>query len=136
MVDEKTGFDRFEDEVLEDILSATDEEILEEAHEAGEDPETYAERMREWLQAAKAETGKKRLLQAREALELDRRNSKSKITKLRAPFSIDERNVAFIPDTMAARLEKGDQSERDKKFEEEDFDELFDDDAWNDDGDG
>lgn len=134
MADKKTGFERFEEEALEDILLATDEEILEEAREAGDDPEAYAARMKEWLHDAKAKAGKKRLSQAREALELDRRNSTSKVTRLRPP-STNERKAPFIPDTMAARLDKGDQSERDKKFEDEDFDELFDDDAWNDDKD-
>ena len=134
MADKKSGFDRFEEEVLEDILSASDEEILEEAREAGDDPEAYAERMREWLKSAKVEAGKKRLSQAREALELDRQDSKSDVAKLRAPSAVNQ-NGLFIPDTMAARLDKGDQSERDKRFEDEDVDELFDDGAWNDDKD-
>ena len=44
------------------------------------------------------------------------------------------RPESFIPDTMAARNGKK-LSERDKDALDEDFDELFDDDAWNDDQD-
>ncbi|WP_108676671.1 hypothetical protein [Acuticoccus yangtzensis] len=134
MADKKTGFDRFEEEVLEDILSAPDEEILEEVREAGEDPEAYAARMREWLKMAKAEAGKKRLSQARQELEFDRQKIPSNITKRQVPSAV-KRIDRFIPDTLAARLDKGDQSERDKKFEDEDLNDLSNDDAWKNDKD-
>lgn len=128
--DKKTGVDRFKDEVVQDILAASDEEILEEAREAGEDPEAYAEGMRQWLAAAKAKAGKRILAQARQDLERDRQNTETKVVRLRQD-SKGPHVGGFVPDTVAARLENDDQSDRDKKFEKDDLNELFDDDAWN-----
>ena len=129
--DKMSKLDRLEEAINDDILAMTPEEVLEEAKADGEDTAAFAQRMDAWLETALAQAGASRLSGARAALERDR--SKTNIVPMKRSGS-QSRPESFIPDTMAARNGKK-LSERDKDALDEDFDELFDDDAWNDDQD-
>lgn len=131
--DKMSKLDRLEEAINEDILAMTPEEALEEAKADGEDTAAFASSMDAWLQGAIAQADSTRLKNARAALERDRDRSKANVVPMRkreAPPRAED----FAPDTMAARNGK-ELSERDKAALDEDFDELFDDDAWGDDQD-
>lgn len=131
MVDEKKlRLDRLEDEIDRQILEASDIEIVEDAIAAGDDPTKFAEKMNAWVQSAVDVVGKARLQQARAELEQERLKSSGKVV----PFEsrVSPRPPGFVPDTMAARLEK-EISDKDKQAFDDDYDELFDDSAWGDD---
>ena len=127
--DKMTGLDRLEEEINEQILAASDEEIMGDAEEAGDDPADFAARMRVWLKEAEIEAGQRRRLDARAELEKDHRNNSPTVVALRKSKG-NLRPDSFMPDTMAARHDSGGMSEGDKKALDEDLDELFDDDAW------
>ncbi|MDV7142992.1 hypothetical protein R3X27_09865 [Tropicimonas sp. TH_r6] len=131
--DKMSKLDRLEEAINEDILAMTPDEIFEEAKADGEDTAAFAQRMNAWLEAAIVEANTARLRGAREALEQDREQSKANIVQLK-PRDRQARPDSFVPDTMAARNGKK-LSERDKEALDEDFNELFDDDAWDDDQD-
>lgn len=131
--DKMSKLDRLEEAINEDILAMTPEEVLEEAKADGEDTAAFAQRMDAWLKQAIIDADASRLRKAREALERDRNRSKASVVPMRKRET-NTRPDRFTPDTMAARNGK-DLSERDKAALEEDFDELFDDDAWGDDQD-
>lgn len=131
--DKMSKLDRLEEAINEDILAMTPEEILEEAKVEGEDTAAFAKSMDVWLQGAIAQADSSRLKNAREALERDRNRSKANVAPMRRRKETP-RPEGFVPDTMAARNGK-ELSECDKEALEEDFDELFDDDAWGDDQD-
>lgn len=129
--DKMSKLDRLEEAINEDILAMTPEDALEEAKADGDDTAAFAQRMDTWLETAFTQAGASRLRDARAALERDQ--SKTNIVPIK-PSGSQPRPESFIPDTMAARNGKK-LSERDKDALDEDFDELFDDDAWNDDQD-
>lgn len=131
--DKMSRHDRLEEALNEDILAMKPEEILEEAKADGEDTAAFAKSMDAWLQGAITQADASRLKDARKALERDQDRSKSNVLALRKREAIP-RPEGFVPDTMAARNGK-ELSERDKAALEEDIDELFDDDAWDDDQD-
>lgn len=126
--EKKPGLDHLEEEINREILAASDEEILEDALDAGDDAQAFASRMQAWLRGAKEDAGKTRLQNARAELERDRQRSSATVVPMRkAPHG--GRPKMLLPDTMAARHGKG-LSERDKAALAEDFDELLDDAAW------
>ena len=127
--DKQTGLDRFEEALNEDILNASDEEILEETRNEGVDPAAYAAAMRDWLSKAKPQADAARLQQARSEFEANRAKRSSGVVPFKPRASAP---APFQPDTMAARHGK-DMSEKDRDALSEDWDELFDDDAWEDD---
>lgn len=129
--DKKSKLDLLEEAINEEILATTPEEILEEAKADGEDTAAFAESMNAWLQGAIAQADSSRLKNAREALQRDRNRSQANVVPMRKREAT-QRPGEFVPDTMAARNGK-ELSERDKAALDEDFDELFDDDAWGDD---
>lgn len=129
--DKMSKLDRLEEAINEEILGMTPEEILEEAKADGEDTAAFAKSMDVWLQGAITQANSSRLKNARKALERDR--SKVNVVPMRKREA-SPRPEEFTPDTIAARNGKG-LSERDKAALDEDFDELFDDDAWGDDQD-
>ena len=131
--DKMPKLDRLEEAVNEDILAMTPEEVLEEAKASGEDTAAFAKAMDAWLQEAISHADETRLKIARESLERDRDRSKSSVFPFKKPEA-KPRPEGFVPDTMAARNGKG-LSERDRSALDEDFNELFDDDAWDEDQD-
>ena len=131
--DKMSKLDRLEEAINEDILAMAPEKILEEAKADGEDTAAFAKSMDAWLQGAIAQADSTRLKNARAALERDRDRSKANVIPLKKREA-PPRAEGFAPDTMAARNGK-ELSERDKAALDEDFDELFDDDAWGDDQD-
>lgn len=131
--DKMSNLDRLEEAINENILAMTPEEILEEAKADGEDTAAFASSMDAWLQGAIAQADSTRLKNARAALERDRDRSKANVLPMRKREATP-RAEGFAPDTMAARNGK-ELSERDKAALDEDFDELFNDDAWGDDQD-
>jgi hypothetical protein len=131
--DKMSKLDRLEEAINEDILAMTPEEVLEEAKADGEDTAAFAKSMDTWLQGAIAQAEATRMRNARAALERDRDRSKANVVPMRKR-EVTPRAEGFVPDTMAARNGK-ELSDRDKAALDEDFDELFDDDAWGDDQD-
>lgn len=128
--DMMSKLDCLEEAVNEDILAMSPEEILEEAKADGEDTAAFAKSMDVWLKGAIAQADASRVKNARKALERDRDRSGANVVPM-IKREAAPRPEEFTPDTMAARNGKG-LSERDKAALEEDFDELFDDDAWGD----
>ena len=122
--------DRLEEAINEDILAMTPEQVLEEARADGEDTAAFAQRMDAWLKQAIIDADASRLRKAREDLERDRARSSANILPLKQRGAAP-RPEGFVPDTMAARNGKK-LSERDKAALDEDFNELFDDEAWGD----
>ncbi len=129
--DKKTGIDRLEEEMEKQILETPKEELLEEARANGRDPAEFAARMRTFVSKAKTEAGQARRAEARARLEQERNAGTANVVRMPTPEREQERR-AYKPDTMAARHGKK-LSERDKNAMEEDANELFNDDAWNDD---
>lgn len=123
--DKKSRLDRLDEALGEDILNASDEEILEETKNDGVDPAAYAASMRGWLSKATHAADAARLKRAREELEADR----AKVVLLKPHTSAA---APFQPDTMAARHGKH-MSDKDREALSEDWDELFDDNTWDED---
>ena len=126
--DKMSKIDRLEEAINKDILAMTPEEVIQEAKVDGEDTHGFAKAMEAWLQQAIAQANGSRLQNARAALERDQERSKDNVVSI-GRREAKPRPEGFVPDTMAARNGK-ELSERDKAALEEDFDELFDDDAW------
>jgi hypothetical protein len=131
--DKMSKLDLLEEAINAEILATTTEEVLEEAKADGEDTTAFAKSMDAWLQGAIAQADLSRLKNAREALQRDRNRLQDNVVPMRKREAT-QRPGGFVPDTMAARNGK-ELSERDKVALDEDFDELFDDDAWGDDQD-
>jgi hypothetical protein len=72
---------RLADELVEDILAASDKELLAEAVEDQEDPEKIAAELRRLFEQAETDAGKAHMAAAREAVDVDRRRS-AKVIKL------------------------------------------------------
>lgn len=128
--DKLSKLDRLEEAINEDILAMTPQEILDEAQADGEDTASFAKSMDAWLQDAIARADASRLEKARKARERDRNRSAVNVVPMEKRKT-SARPEQFMPDTMAARNGK-ELSDRDKNALDEDFDELFDDDAWDD----
>ena len=129
--DRRTTTDGLEEEINDRILEATDEEILCDSTEAGEDTSAFAGRMREWLEKEMPEAGRRRLSGAQAAVERDRQAREAKATT-HHPAAANDNSGRGLIDTMAARHERAAMSERDKKSIDEDEEELLDDGAWGD----
>ncbi len=129
--DKKTGIDRLEEEIERQILETSKDELLEDAHAQGRDPAEFAARMRAFVSNSKTEVGKIRRTEARKRIEQDRKVNVANVVRMPTPAR-EQARKAYQPDTMAARHGKK-LSERDKKAMEDDANELFDDDAWNND---
>src|SRR5579863_6762169 len=71
--DARDALRRLADALAEDVLSAPDSEILEEAAEIHGDPEKLAADMLKLFEQTASEQGKERLAAAREAVAADRR---------------------------------------------------------------
>lgn len=109
---ERAALRRLADELVADILAASDEEILSEFQEDFGDPIKYANAMRSRARLLAIGSNKRRLIETREALESDR---KKHITHFRdvdlalarkALSNLLSRPPASIPITLAARKEK------------------------------
>ena len=66
---------RLADELVADILAATDIDLLAEAAEDQEDPEKIAAEMRRLFERAQAEIGKEKMAAARAVVDADRQGS-------------------------------------------------------------
>lgn len=73
----RAAIDRLADVLVEDILNATDAEILAEAKEDGIDPATTTARLKDVYKKALAEVRKSRLAAARVAVDDDYRGGRS-----------------------------------------------------------
>lgn len=132
--DHKKPTDGLEEEINDRILEATDEEILQDATEAGDDTSAFTTRMRDWLEKEMPEAGKRRLSGARAAVDRDQQDREARSAMRRQVPANDNPGRGAI-DTMAARHERAAMSERDNKSLDEDIEELLDDGAWGDEGD-
>lgn len=131
--DDRKHFMALADIMLEDIFESADDEIVQEIADGDEDLDALRKRMSNNVVIAKERAGERRLKNARAALERDRDWSKANVVPIRKREA-KSRSEGFAPDTIAARNGK-EFSDRDKTALDEDFDELFDDDAWGDDHD-
>lgn len=125
MTNDKMTFEyRLAEEINEDLLNASDEEILNDAEAAGLNIRAFANRMRSALAPAPR-------MAENEAPKKDAAsNTPSKVRPLSRAKELKE-SSAFVPDTIAARQGKA-LSNKDKVDLEQDLEDLFDDDAWND----
>ena len=69
---DREGLERLDKELIEDILAASDDEILAEARDDGADPEAVASAMRALFEDTVAATRKVRLAAAKAAVAADR----------------------------------------------------------------
>ena len=130
--------DRLTDALVDDILGASDAEILAEAAELGDDPTQIASDMRTRLETAILHAGKARMLAARKALVSDRQRvgtvTPSNAAEARRRYDKLVASDASLASklTLAARKGEG-QSQRDIESMIEDMAELgaFDDDEDN-----
>jgi hypothetical protein len=116
---------RLEDALIEDIGSASDDEILAEAKEDGLDPAATAQHTLSLLRAAEVRVGKAKLAAAKAGLAAAR-----KLTRVPGGVGVDRGKVRLAPAndtarglTLAAR-NGGKQSDRDLETLAEDFAEL------------
>lgn len=70
------GLDRLTEFLVEDILTASDQEILDELREDGVDPETVVSHMKSLYARAKTGVAKKRFEAAKAAFRADQMNPK------------------------------------------------------------
>jgi|SRR5581483_11298363 len=110
---EREGLDRLADALIDDILNASDEEILEEFREDGGDPEQHAAEMLALFEKSVMTANKRRLTEAAAAAAADRAAAASRPPA--PPIDIDEarRRLRAVRDnpnapeklTLAARNE-------------------------------
>ncbi len=110
---EREGLDRLADALVDDIMNASDEEILEELRESRIDLETNAAEMLELFEKSVTIANKRRLTQAKAAATAKRAAATSK--RPAVPIDIEEarrrlRAVRYNPNasekvTLAARNE-------------------------------
>lgn len=110
---EREGLDRLADALIDDILNASDEEILEEFREDGGDPEQHAAEMLALFERSVAIANKRRLAEAKAAAAVDRTTAANRHSAV--PIDIEEarrrlravRNNSNAPEklTLAARNE-------------------------------
>ncbi|MFG1425991.1 hypothetical protein [Roseixanthobacter glucoisosaccharinicivorans] len=109
---ERVALDRLADVLVDDILSASDEDILAEFKEAGDDPNQNAAEMRALFEKSVLASNKKRLAAAKAAATANRRSPTGSVV---APIDMATararlRSVVDRPDlpqkvTLAARKE-------------------------------
>ena len=127
--DARDALRRLADALAEDVLSAPDSEILEEAAEIYGDPEKLAADMLKLFEQTASEQGKERLAAAREAVAADRRRPAAVV---RLPPAEARRRlqqlIAADPETarkLTAAARKGERlSDDDVQSMLEDFEEL------------
>lgn len=108
---DREALDRLVDFLVEDALSASDEDILAEAREEGIDPESDAARLRALFERTVLDANKRRLLAAKAAVQADksasgRRGTVSDIQEARRRLHLLlEQRSTELPITMAARKE-------------------------------
>src|SRR5947207_2586912 len=85
---EREGLDRLADALIDDILNASDEEILEEFREEGGDPESHAAEMLDLFEKSVTIANKRRLAEATAAAAADRAAAASKRPAI--PIDIEE----------------------------------------------
>lgn len=116
---------RLADELVQDILAASDQELLAEAAEDNEDPEKIAADMRRLFEEAENDVGKAQMAAARAAVDADQRRS-AKILKL-DPAEARRRLALALennPDTTLAARKGDDLSDDDVRAILEDLEEL------------
>jgi hypothetical protein len=128
---DREALDRLGDALVEDILAASDEAILAETKQDGEDPEAVAAAMRALFEKVAAARGKARMTTAKAAVAADRQRSAAVIPlNPAAARRLLDRALARDPETaskltMAARKGKGDElSDEEVRGMLEDFQEL------------
>ena len=117
--------------LVEDILSTSDAEILDEAKEGGIEPAATAARLKSLYEKAASTTGRSRLAAAKVAVEVDRHNTQESTVALLDPSTAQSRlqsALAQDPETrakltLAARKGEG-LSNADVHGLLQDFDEL------------
>lgn len=103
---------RFADELIDDILAASDEEVLAEFKDVYGDPLAFANAMRAKTELLFVEANKDRLDSARQKLAADKQSRSILNTKInvdaarRALASLFSRPPGSVPLTLAARKEK------------------------------
>jgi hypothetical protein len=110
---EREGLDRLADALIDDILNASDEEILEEFQESDGDPERHAADMLALFEKSVTIANKRRLARAKAGVAADRATANNKGAAV--PINIEEvrrqlRAVMNNPNapeklTLAARKE-------------------------------
>lgn len=126
---ERDALDRLADAFVEDILSASDEDILAEIAEDYRDPKELGEEMRALFERTLQEEGRAKLAAAKKAAAEARSKSASVVriepaeARRRYERMIDNDHELSSKLTLAARKGKG-QSERDVKSAIEDLAEL------------
>lgn len=118
-----TELERLHDAMIEDLLSASDEEVLEEAREDGLDPAAVRREVLSLLDAAELKVGKAKMAAAKAGAAAFRRTgtvAATDVTDLRASAANDAEARRL---TMAAR-HGSEQSERDLKGIAKDLAEL------------
>ena len=126
---ERNALDRLADALVDDILNASDEEVLAEAEEEGIDPAKFAGHLRQVFERAATEAGKSKLAEARRGAAKARRTG-ARVVRI-DPADARRRYGAMIAQdpelneklTLAARKGEG-QSERDIDSAIEDLTEL------------
>lgn len=86
---DRDALDQLVDFLVEDVLEASDEDVLAEAKEAGLDPESNAVRLRTLFERTVLEANKKRLAAARAAVQA-RRSARQSVNTVFVVFDIDE----------------------------------------------
>jgi hypothetical protein len=107
---------RLADEMVDDILSASDEEVLAEFKELHGDPVAFANKMRSKISLLEIQANRERLLSAQHALALEKELKKSLDAKVTSQVAVDVARRALenffskasesLPITVAARKEK------------------------------
>lgn len=121
--------DRLTDALVDDILGASDAEILAEAAELGSDPAQIANDIRTRFETAVLHAGKARMLAARKAVTMDRQRGGAVIPLKGAEARRRYDELVASDATLASKLtlaaRKGEgQSERDIESTIEDLAEL------------
>lgn len=108
---EREGLDRLANDLVDDILSASDEEVLAEFRGSGDDPDQHAADMRALFEASVLAAKKRRLAQAKAGAQTQR---ETRNTTARPPDMVEARRLlrAILDDsnaqhglTLAARKE-------------------------------
>lgn len=120
---EETELERLQDAMIEDLLSASDEEILEEAREDGLDPAAVSKDMVSLLDAAELKVGKAKMEAAKAGAVAFRRTGTMAPTDAAALRASAANDAEARRLTTAARNGK-EQSERDLKGIARDLAEL------------
>jgi hypothetical protein len=120
---EETELERLQDALIEDLVSASDEEVLGEAREDGLDPAVVSTEMLSLLEAAELRVGKAKMAAAKVGAAAARR------LVPRGPTNVGGMRASAANDAEARRLTTAarngtEQSERDLKGVAEDLVEL------------